>query len=199
MLPLCNCGNFPPAHAVHAAWGSKLGCRAAVAITSQAGEPQCPDRAQQHPWASQGQSAQACPRDPWLECSATRWAAGTGDVAGLERPKGAPQTLTSLGAAGERADPCSCPSPLPLCNRLPELLTFRSPRHKARRVVVWRESERWPHSPSSLRRTAPSAQSVRGLQKQLRRFSLPPARTPGSLWGWEREGGRQATSGNFVH
>lgn len=114
------------------------GCRAAVAIASPAGEPRCPNSARQHPRASEGQSAQACPRGSWLERSATCWAAGNGDAAGLKRPKGAPQTLTSLGAAGERADPCSCPSPLPLCNRLPELLTFRSPGHKARRVVVWR-------------------------------------------------------------
>ena len=55
------------------------------------------------------------------------------------------------------------------------------------KLGVWRfggEGGRWPRIPSSSGRAAPSVQAVRGVQKQLRRFGLPPARTPSPLWGW---------------
>lgn len=52
--------------------------------------------------------------------------------------RGLPRPSLPWELLGSARIPCSCPSPLPLCNRLPELLTFRSPGHKARRVVVWR-------------------------------------------------------------
>lgn len=38
---------------------------------------------------------------------------------------------------GARSPLYSCPSPLPLCCRLPELVTSRSLGHKAQRVAVW--------------------------------------------------------------
>lgn len=102
---------------------------------------------------------------------------------------------SSLGGAGVRGAPCSCPPPLTLCCRFPELVTSRSQGHKARRVVFGGKAGRWPHLPSSPRHAAPWVRSVSGVQKQLRRFGLPPARTPGPLWGREQGGGRRRLLG----
>lgn len=54
---------------------------------------------------------------------------------------------------------------------------------------------RWTHIPSYAGRAAPLVQSACGVQKQLQRFGLPPVRTPGPLWGWERGGGRRRLLG----
>lgn len=68
------------------------GLQVAAARASPAGEPRYLTRARQHPHARRGQSALACRWGPWLERSATRWAAAAGDAPGPRRLYGAPRT-----------------------------------------------------------------------------------------------------------
>lgn len=169
-----NCGKFPPAHSVPAARGSTSGTLAAVAGSSRADEPLRPTRARQHLPDSRGQSVQARPPGSGPKRSAARGAAGAGDAPDLRK---APWSRLYPHFPGERGDASSCPPPLPLSSP-PKAGDFPLPRAQSLACGGFGERiRRWPRIPSFPGLEAPSAQSVRGVQKELRRFGLPPART----------------------
>lgn len=95
-LLLCNCGNFPPAHAVPAAQSSESGCRAAVAFPRQANLGVQPARG-----IILGPTGDKAPRP-----AGGAYGPSAGDAPGLKRLKGAPQTLHyphfSRGCCGAR-------------------------------------------------------------------------------------------------
>lgn len=105
----------------------------------------------------------------------------------------------SLGVAGVHGDPRSCPPPLPLCCRLPELLTSRSPGHKAQRVVVWENG--WTMASSSQLSQARSpfgSVSERGAEAAPE-VRPAPSQDPGPSLGLRAGRRSQATSGDFAH
>lgn len=104
---------------------------------------------------------------------------------------GASSTPISLGCAG-------IPAPVHsrcFCCRLPELVTFRSLERKAWRMEVLGRVWTMASYPQLSPANSPFGSVNARTQKQLRRFGLPSAGTPGPLWRWEREGDRRRLLG----